>query len=134
MKLEFKKVITDATLSKIREVIEGYHSHAHFEGRYYFALKEGWIAGCVCLVRRGWYMTELKHLFVKEEYRECGIGKFLLEEALRKVKTPLVCCTVTSDNERSIDIFSMQSFEKISSFLNSTTGHDILFLVNKLEG
>lgn len=134
MKLEFKKVIKEATLLKMREIIEGYHTHACFEGHYYFALNEGKIAGCVCLVERGWYMTELKHLFVKDEYRGFGVGRFLLEEALQKVKTPLVCCTIQSDNEKSVSLFSKRSFERISSFRNSVTGHDILFMVKKLEG
>lgn len=133
MKLEFRKVIKEATLCKIREIIEGYNPPACFEGLYYVAVKDGWIVGCVSLVERGWYMTEIKHLFVKKEDRECGIGKFLLEEALRKVKTPLVCCTVRSDNERSIRLFSGRSFEKLSSFRNAMTGHDILLMVKKLE-
>ncbi len=133
MKLEFKKVIKDDTLSKIREVIQSYNARACFEGRYYFALKGGRIAGCICLVDRGWYMTELKHLFVKDGDRGCGIGKFLLEEALRKMKTPLACCTVRSDNEGSISLFSKRSFERINSFRNSMTGHEILLMVRKLE-
>lgn len=134
MKLEFKKVITDATFLKIMRIIEGYHPRACFEGWYYFALESGKITGCICLAERGWYMTELKHLFVKDEYRRLGVGRFLLEEALKKVKTPLVCCTVRSDNEGSIRLFSRNSFELISSFRNSVTGRDVLFMVKKPAG
>ncbi len=134
MKLEFKKVVKKTTLGKIREIIEGYHSHACLEGRYYVALKGGKIAGCISVAKRAWYMTELKHLFVKEEERGNGIGKFLVEEAVKRVKTPLVCCTVRSDNERSINLFHGRFFERLGSFQNPMTGHQILFMVGKLEG
>lgn len=134
MKLEFKKVIKDDTLNKIKKVIQSFNTRACFEGRYYFALKGGRIAGCICLVDRGWYMTEMKHLFVKDGDRGHGIGKFLLEEALKKMKTPFACCTIKSDNERSIRLFSGRSFKEINCFRNSVTGHDLLLMVRKLEG
>jgi N-acetylglutamate synthase-like GNAT family acetyltransferase len=134
MKLAFKKVIRESTFCKVRKLIVGYHPQARFEGRYYVVLKDGRIAGCVSLVKRAWYLTELKHLFVKEEERGSGIGKFLVEEALKKVKTPLACCTAMSANVKSIDLFLGRSFEIGSSFQNSMTGHKILFMVKKMDG
>ncbi len=133
MKLEFKKVIKEATLNKVKELIVGYHPQACLEGRYYVAVKEGKIVGCISVAKRAWYMTELKHLFVKEEDRGSGTGKFLLEEALKRVKTPLACCTVWSDNERSINLFSGRSFDSGSNFQNHVTDHQILFMVKKME-
>jgi len=133
MKLEFKRVIRETTLGRIQEIIAASHPQACLEGRYYVALKDGKIAGCTALVRRAWYVTELKHLFVKEEDRRIGIGKFLVEEAIKKVKTPLVCCTVRSDNERSLNLFTGKSFERVSSFQNSMTGQQILLMVKKME-
>lgn len=134
MRLEFKKVIREATLGKIKDILAGCHPQACFEGRYFVALKDGRIAGCIALVQRAWYVTELKHIFVKEDDRGSGIGKFLVEEALKKVKTPLACCTVRSDNERSTNLFSGRSFERANSFQNSMTGNEILFMVKKMEG
>lgn len=133
MKLLFKKVIKRATIFRIREIIEGYHALAVFEGRYYVTLKDGRIAGCVSLVERGWYMTEIKHLFVKEEYRASGVGRFLLEEALKKVFTPLVCCTVRSDNKRSADLFLKNSFDIMGTFRNSMTDREIFLMVRNLQ-
>lgn len=67
MKLEFKKVIKESTLRKVIAIIAAYHPQACYEGRYYVVLKNGRIVGCIALVKQAWYMTELKHLFVKDE-------------------------------------------------------------------
>lgn len=133
MKLEFKKVVKKTTIRKIVKAIAECNPKACVEGRYFVALSDGRIAGWVALVRRAWYITELKHLFVIEEYRGCGIGKFIVEEALKKVRTPLASCTVRSDNERSISIFSRQLFEQRVSFQNTRTNNQIFFMVRKMD-
>ncbi len=133
MKFEFKKVVKETTLRKIIKTIAECNPNACIEGRYFVALNDGRIAGWIALVRRAWYITELKHLFVKEEYRGCGVGKFIVQEALKKVKTPLVSCTVRSDNECSLSIFSRQLFEQKISFQNTRTNNQIIFMLRKMD-
>jgi len=55
------------------------------------------------------------------------------EEALKKVFTPLVCCTVRSDNKRSADLFLKNSFDIMGTFRNSMTDREIFLMVGNLQ-
>ncbi len=114
-------------------MIRVYNPRAAFEGRYYVVVGEGKIKGCVSLARRSWCLTEVRHLFVKEEFRGTGLGKHMVTEALRKIKAPLACCTVREDNNASLHVFLHRGFLVSRRFRNPETGDTILFLLKDME-
>lgn len=138
--MEFKKVHKFKTLQRVREMITFYNPSADIYGNYYVALGEGRMLGCVCLTKLSWYLTEVRHLYVKPEFRRQGAGRFLIENAIGKVKTPLVCATVKAsewspeikempDSEISLKIFKIQGFTVDRRFKNSSTGHELNLLM-----
>ncbi len=130
---EFRRVVKKRTLDIVKEMVRGYNPRAAFEGRYHVAVGEGRIKGCVSLARRSWYLTEVKHLFVREEFRGNGMGKYLVTKALGKIDTPLACCTVRADNSISLGLFRRRGFQVIREFKNPETGDQILFLVKSMD-
>ncbi len=131
--MEFKKVMKPFTFKKVRKMVSEYSAGAGISGRYYTAVDEGIIKGCVGILLRSWYMSELRHLFVRPEFRQNGIGGFLLKEALKKVNTPLAVCTVRADNPVSIQLFKNAGFRIFEKVVNRETGHEILVMVRNME-
>ena len=128
MPLEFKKV-RDEDRALVEELLFAHNPHAVIQGRYYMAVEDGVIQGIVGLLWRSWYLTELRHLDVKQESRRKGIGTFLVERALEKVKTPLVCCTVREDNEGSLTLFRCEGFIVERRFVNPETGNTVALMM-----
>jgi GNAT superfamily N-acetyltransferase len=131
--VEFKKVIKPFTFRKLKEMVSAYNDGAGITGRYYAAVEDGVIKGCVGILFRSWYMSEIRHLFVSPEFRQNGVGGFLIEEALKKIKTPLAVSTVRADNPVSIRLFQNAGFYILEKVVNQETGHKILLMVKKME-
>ena len=118
--------------SRVESILLDHNPDAVIQGRYYMATENGEIKGVVGLLHRSWYMTEIRHLYVKPKYRRSGVGRFLVERALKKVKTPLVCCTVKEDNEGSMALFRGEGFTAERKFLNPETGHMVLLMARPI--
>ena len=97
------------------------------------ALEDGVIKGVIGLLWRSWYLTELRHLYVKPEFRRNGIGKFLVQEAMKKIKTPLACCTVRDGNDESLRLFERVGFSVVRGFINPETGNRVSLLMRLRE-
>ena len=132
MPLEFKKV-RDEDRATVEELLFAHNPDAVIQGRYYMAVEDGVIKGIVGPLRRSWYLTELRHLYVKPEFRRKGIGTFLVEKALERVKTPLVCCTVREDNEGSLTLFRCEGFVVERRFVNPETGNTVALMMRSTE-
>ncbi|MBI5178189.1 MAG: GNAT family N-acetyltransferase [Nitrospinae bacterium] len=129
MSLEFKRAVKPATLQRIKDWLKECNgSDPVISGGYFVAVKEGRIEGCVCLLRRSWFLTEIRHLYVLPERRGHGVGTFLVREGLGKVKTPMAAVTVREDNAASIRIDERLGFERWNRFTNPATGHPVLLL------
>ena len=125
---EFKRVRDDER-AHVEDLLFTYNPSAVIQGRYYMALEDDAIKGIVGLLWRSWYLTELRHLFVKPEFRRQGIGTFLVEEALKRVRTPLACCTVRDNNEGSLALLRRAGFIMERRFVNPETGNTVSLLV-----
>ena len=68
------------------EVIHPEHKYARPEGRLYLMYCDGELAGCVGLRKLDDDNCELKRLYVREEYRGKGLGKFLTEKIISDAK------------------------------------------------
>ncbi|MDA8091544.1 MAG: GNAT family N-acetyltransferase [Nitrospiraceae bacterium] len=132
MSTEFKKV-RDEDCAAVRELLFAHNPGAVIQGRYYMAVEDGVIKGIVGLLWRSWYLSELRHLYVKPEFRRTGIGAFLVEKALERVKTPLACCTVREDNEGSLTLFRCEGFIVERRFANPETGNTVALMMRSTE-
>jgi GNAT superfamily N-acetyltransferase len=129
--LEFKRAKGEQ-LSEVGTIISTYNPTAVIQRRYYIVIEDGIIKGCVGLIRRAWFMTEIKHLYVKEQYRGQGIGTFLVSKALKRIKSPLACCTVKADNLASLRVFQHFRFTPRERFVNQDTGNRVMLLTRKM--
>jgi N-acetylglutamate synthase-like GNAT family acetyltransferase len=115
---------------RIRELLSHYAPDLQIRGRYYVAEKDGETVGIVGLLFRSWYMTEVRHLYVWR--RKEGIGSSLVQEALKRVKTPLACATVQADNPGAIRLFTKLGFTCTRKFMNPKTGRLIYLFVRNV--
>ena len=130
--LEFKRVRGNE-FPEVESLLSTYNPSAVIQGRYYSAKEGGTIKGVVGVLWRSWYLTEIRHLYVKSEFRRMGIGTFLVRGSLKKVKTPLVCCTVRDGNEESLRLFEREGFAVERTFVNPETGNRVSLLMRLRE-
>ena len=128
----FREVRGD-DLSHAEELLFAYNPNAIVQGRYYLAVADGVIAGIVGLLQRSWYLSEIRHLFVRPELRRKGLGTLLVKKVLEEVKTPLTCCTVRENNEASLALFRSAGFASERRFVNPETGHTVFLMVRPRE-
>ena len=125
------------TLRKVAEMVATSNPDAILTGTYYIAREENedgkTIVGCIGLRRRGWHSTELHHLFVIPEERGKGIGKFLVESAEKRVKSPLCCCTIVAENETSISLHLGLGYRVAEEFTNTPTGRRVCFFTKRVQ-
>ncbi len=119
--MELKRVVSGKGLERAREIIVAAnpgraHGSFRFDARYFALIDEGKMKAVVGLKRRGWFLTEVKHLAVPEAYRHKGLGGLALAEALRKVRTPLACATIRTGNAASLALFKAQGFQVVERF------------------
>jgi GNAT superfamily N-acetyltransferase len=130
--ISFERARGDA-LSRAVELLLAHNPDAVVQGDYYIATEDSEIEGLVGLLQRSWYLTELRHLYVKREFRRKGIGTLLVKKALKEVKTPLACCTVREGNEASLALFRHDGFIADRRFVNPETGHTVFLMVRPRE-
>jgi ribosomal protein S18 acetylase RimI-like enzyme len=130
--LEFKRV-RESGLPELERLLSAYNPNAVIQGRYYMAVEDGKIKGFVGVLWRGWYLTELRHLYVKPEFRRSGVGRFLVGNALGKVETPLVCCTVSARNEASVAVFRSLNFLPVRRFHSESTGNEVILHIRQTQ-
>lgn len=125
--LIIRRAIKQKTLDRIREFLP---EHA-LRGRYYCAIIDGSIIGCVGIRRASWFLTEIYHVYISEEYRNQGIGSQLVQAAIIASKTPLVSATVREDNRHSMKLFGSLRFRVTECFANDD--HYVFLLVRKKD-
>lgn len=109
--LSLKRRSVDIIQNKIQYVIE---THGKF------------VIASVGIERLSYTLSEIKHLVVRTEWRRRGVGKFIVKQALTKLTTPLVYCTVRSNNKTSIKVFKSLEFNQTEEY--STGQHKIILL------
>ena len=127
--MEIKKVRTLEAMNKIKEMLLINHPHPVLKGNYFVMVDEGKIKGTICLLKRSWYLSEIRHLIVKPEYRGAGLGQRLVDEVLNKVKTPVVCCTIHDDNPVSKHLFQKKEFATFKQLFNPITQHNVILML-----
>lgn len=119
--MQLKRVVSGKGLQRARAIIvqanpDRESDSFRFDARYYALIDEGAMKAVVGLKRRGWFLTEVKHLAVPTGHRRKGIGSLALTEALGKIRTPLACATIRAGNAASLALFKKQGFRPAEGF------------------
>lgn len=107
-----------ATLEKIRCWILAEVGLSHtMEGPYYVLIDgDGAHVGAVALVRRSWWLTEVKQLYVVPELRRRGLGRELMTRAALAIRTPVAVSTVRADNAACLALNRSLGFREVADF------------------
>ena len=127
MEIKIRKVIKPKTMGRLREFLPGHDLRGH----YYCAIIDGNIVGCVGVRKASWFLTEIYHVYVSDEYRNQRIGNHLVQAAIDASKTPLVSATVRENNTHSMKLFSRLKFRVAQCFQNE--GHYVFLLIRKKD-
>lgn len=98
--------------------------------------------GRICVKKKTWFFTEIKHIIVREEFRRQGIAKFMINYLINDVNvetgdkiifTTVTGGTVNSENVPTIQLLTLLGFTHATSFHNPATGNNIMFMVKSLS-
>jgi ribosomal protein S18 acetylase RimI-like enzyme len=91
----------------------------------YLFIKEGdKIVACGESIKVQWYQNEIKHISVHKDFEGKRFGSKILklvEEKSIKDNARVLQCTVRTDNENSIRLFTRKGYKKVNSFFNKKT-------------
>lgn len=102
-----------------------------FEKIYAFFEEEeiiGFIASSIIYDR-----CEIEYFVVKEEYRGCGIAQKLLDYLISSIKGDNISLEVKCNNERAINFYLKNGFEKVSTRKNYYNGVDGYLMVKQMR-
>lgn len=85
------------------------------EAIYFPALHQGQLLGSVALRRISVLLSEVRHLVVAPRLRGFGLGKLLVDTALRAAQTPFVYAFVRTDNAPSLALFASRGFQIVGT-------------------
>lgn len=91
----------------------------------YLFIKEGdKIVACGESIKVQWYQNEIKHISVHKDFEGKRFGTKILklvEEKSIKDNAKVLQCTVRTDNENSIRLFTRKGYKKVNLFFNKKT-------------
>ena len=91
-------------------------------GRLYIAFKEDEVVGCIALKQMDNESGELKRLYVKEQFRKCGIGSILVDKIIsdaRMIGYSYLKLDTLPFLDSAIRIYESKGFERIAKFNDS---------------
>lgn len=97
-------------------------------GRLYIAFYENQVAGCIALRKIDDIKCEMKRLYVKEEYRNRGIGKALAQKVISDAKEIGYSCMLLDTLpflKGAIKMYKKMGFYEIESYNNSPMDNSI---------
>lgn len=91
----------------------------------YLFIKEGdKIVACGESIKVQWYQNEIKHISVHKDFEGKRFGTKILnlvEEKSIKDNARVLQCTIRTDNENSIRLFTRKGYKKVNLFFNKKT-------------
>lgn len=131
-----QRVIRPGTLEEIRSWIRESRppgSEIVMDARYFvLTVPDKGRVAAVGLKRLSKFMTELKHLVVKESERRQGYGRAILRLALERIRTPLAVATVRVDNVHWLRASVEEGFREVETL--GSEGNEVRFLVRRVSG
>lgn len=114
------------TLGRVKETID----------QYRWKLIDDHLVYCVRVRRSSWFQSEISHLSVNPDYQGKKFGKEALVEAehfATELGSKVSCCTVRSDNIKSINLFEKTGYSKASEFVNQVNGRLLHLYIKTLS-
>jgi hypothetical protein len=101
------------------------------------------LLGRICAKKKTWWFTELKHIFINENYRRMGVAKhmvnFIINDAIfpdadrKMVITATIGGIVNVDNVETQQMLASLGFVLAVSFRNRETGNDLMLMIKSLS-
>lgn len=101
-------------------------------GFYYGAFENESLVGIVCLKGLGFLKAEVKHLYVKKEYRGKKIASMLLQKVVEDAPGfgwKVLFATVREGNKPSRAVFEKHGFVQVGKTTSPATGATLLVYV-----
>jgi GNAT superfamily N-acetyltransferase len=99
--------------------------------------------GRICIKKKTWWFTEIKHILIMEQYKRKGLAKHLINYVLNEAEQPdsgeqmtrtaVVGATVNATNAPAISLLIGLGFSTGVSFRNTETGNDITIMMKSLS-
>ncbi len=92
------------------------------KGRLYLAYVEGEVAGCVALRPFDNMNGEVKRLYVRKQYRKCGVGRYLMNVIIddaRQIGYDTLLLDTLSSMKAAIRLYENLGFEICPSYYNN---------------
>lgn len=108
-------------------------------GYFYLTYKEGdeeKLISCVQARKMSFFVYELKHLAVSEDFCGQGLGKKMVEIVEKNAlynKVPLIMGTTQKSNLAINSIFSKFGYDIVNEFKNTKTQHTCLIWQKKIK-
>jgi len=120
-----------ALLNTNNQLLVRYDSSRVFKSRavYLPVEKLGLVFGVVAVERKGFLITEIKHLVVHPSFRRLGLATHLVNKALGEIKTPVAMATIRQDNMASRSLFKTAGFVEV--LVAPVKDHKVVLLLKK---
>lgn len=109
--------------------------YAEPDGRLLFAFYDGRLAGCVAMRKLDDDISEMKRLFVREDFRGLGIGVSLIERVIKDAKVigydKLRLDTFPPKMEKAVSLYEAYGFYPIDPYYDNPND-GVLFMERKL--
>ena len=102
---------------------------------YFWLLPTNRLAGCIALRKLEENICEMKRLFVREDFRGCGIGKILIEKLISEAQIigyeKMRLDTFPPKMSKAVELYSSYGFYEIESYYHNPYG-ETLFMESDL--
>jgi len=88
--------------------------------------EDGEVVACIGWRKHGWLYAEICHLYVMPEYRNRGIAKILVREAVKELPAKVFLATVVEWNTPSQRVLSHCGFQAVGKCPSPRTGRTLV--------
>lgn len=110
--------------------------YAKPEGRLLLAFADGKLAGCIALRQLEDEICEMKRLYVRDEFRGCGIGNALIKKLIEEARLigykKMLLDTYPPKMAKAVNLYEAHGFREIAPYYHNPYG-ETLFMELRLS-